>query len=164
MQTQASGAVAAPAQPTVAAAAMEPSAATIGSLRLLGALATCWYSVNMAAFVLVSVAPIEAVRQRYTPEQLEYLASLPVWSLMISGLSIGFGLVASIAFYFRKAEAYPAYMLSLLLAIGHLFDTVTRGGIGTMNIGDAASTVMILFFTLFLFWASYDAKNHNQLS
>ena len=139
------------------------SRAVSRAISVLGGIAVVWYIVNLAAFVMVSVAPIDYVISRYTPEQVAYLAELPAWSLLISGLSIGFGLVASVALMFRRVEAYPAFMLSLLMAIAHLFDTVARGAITVMSAGDAAGSIMVMLFALFLFWATYDAKGHGQL-
>lgn len=136
---------------------------TLGSMKILGALATCWYALNLAAFALICMAPMSDVLRRYTSEQVAYLASLPIWSLMLAGLSIGFGLIASVAFYFRKVECYPAFMLALLISIAHTIDTIGRGGTEIMDVGDATNAMMIIFFALFLFWASLDAKNSGQL-
>ena len=139
------------------------SRAVSRSISVLGAIAVAWYLVNLLAFVMISVAPIDYVVSRYTPEQVTYLAELPAWSLLISGLSIGFGLVASVALMFRRVEAYPAFMLSLLMAIAHLYDTIARGAITVMSAGDAAGSIMVMLFALFLFWATYDAKAQGQL-
>ena len=140
-----------------------PSAATIRSLRFLAGIAMVWFVVNLVAFAAVAVAPVEFISMRYTAEQIQYLQNLPAWSLMVSGLCIGFGLVASFALFFRREEAYWAFMLSLLMAIAHLFDTISRGGIKVMSAGDAAASVMIMLFSLFLFWAAFDARNQGHL-
>jgi|GEM_PF-2896396 len=139
------------------------SNAVARAISILGGIAVVWYVVNLAAFIMVSIAPIDYIINRYTAEQIAYLANLPTWSLLISGLSIGFGLVASVALFFRRVEAYPAYMLSLLMAIAHLFDTISRDAIAVMSAGDAAGSIMVMLFALFLFWAAYDAKAHGQL-
>ena len=133
------------------------------AISILGMIAVVWYLVNLVAFIMISIAPVDYVIERYTPEQVAYLADLPTWSLLLSGLTIGFGLVASVALVFRRVEAYPAFMLSLLMAIAHLFDTVARGAISVMSAGDAAGSIMVMLFALFLFWAAYDAKAHGQL-
>jgi len=148
----------------VTKATPKPSiSATQRMISVLGIFAMAWYLMNLMAFVTVTLAPLDYILERYTQEQIDYLASLPTWSLMISGLAIGFGLVASLALFLRKVEAYPAFMLSLLMAIAHLFDTVSRGGIRIMSAGEAAASIMVMFFALFLFWATYEAKNQNQL-
>jgi hypothetical protein len=140
-----------------------PTAADNKSLSFLACIAIIWFVVNLMAFAAVSIAPVDFISMRYTAEQIAYLQDLPTWSLLISGLCVGFGLVASFALYFRREEAYWAYMLSLLMAIAHLFDTISRGGIRIMSAGDAAASMMIMLFSLFLFWASYDAREQGQL-
>jgi len=140
-----------------------PTAADNKSLSFLACIAIIWFVVNLIAFAAVAIAPVEFISIRYTADQIAYLSNLPAWSLMVSGLCVGFGLVASFALFFRREEAYWAYMLSLLMAIAHLFDTISRGGIRVMSAGDAAASVMIMLFSLFLFWAAYDARAQGQL-
>ena len=141
----------------------EVGTATRRSMMILGLFSLSWFVVNFISFTMVAVAPLDFLASRYTADQLRFLINLPTWSLLISGLSIGFGLVASVAMILRRQEAYFAYMLSLLMAIAHLFDAVGRGSMVVMSAGDAASSVMILLFSLFLFWASYDARRQGHL-
>ena len=132
-------------------------------LRVLAAAATLWFGFSFVIFALSFGASPEQLAARHTEEQLAFLASLPLWSITLSGLAVAFGLLGSIAMFFRRDEAYGVYMLALLVAIGHLFDTVSRGGINIMAPGDAIAPLTVLFFNLFLFWASYDARRSGHL-
>ena len=132
-------------------------------LRVLAGVAIIWFSLNLIVFVSTMFSTPEQVAARYTEAQIAFMAALPRWSMALSGLSVAFGLVASLGLFFRREEAYLAFMLSLLMAIGHLFDVMSRGGFETLGAGDAFAPITLLLFTLFLFWASYDARRHGQL-
>ena len=133
------------------------------SLHMLASFSLLWFVMNFVKFTFVAIAPVQYVVDRYTPEQLAYLDSLPTWSLFMSGLGVGFGIVASIALFLRREEAYYAFMLSLLMAIGHFIDALDRGAMTVMTPGEAASSFSQILITLFLFWAVYDAKRAGQL-
>ena len=133
------------------------------SLSMLAAFSLLWFVMNIVKFIFVAIAPIHYVANRYTAEQLAYLDTLPTWSLFMSGLGVGFGIVASIALFLRREEAYYAFMLSLLMAIGHFIDALDRGAMTVMTPGEAASGFSQILITLFLFWAVYDAKRAGHL-
>ena len=132
-------------------------------LRILAGAAVIWFGINTIVFALSFTTTPEQLAARYTEAQIAFLASLPLWSVAMSGMAIAFGLLGSIAMYFRRDEAYSVYMLALLVAIGHLIDVMSRGGFDVMGPGDAVAPVSVMFFNLFLFWASYDARRSGHL-
>ena len=132
-------------------------------LRILAGAATVWFAFNAVVFTLSFTTSPEQLAARYSEAQIAFLAALPLWSVALSGLAVAFGLLGSIAMYFRRDEAYGVYMLALLVAMAHLIDVISRGGFQVMAPGDAVAPISVMFFNFFLFWASYDARRTGHL-
>ena len=132
-------------------------------LRILAGAATVWFSFNAIVFAMSFTSSPAELAARHSEAQLSFLASLPLWSVALSGMAIAFGLLGSIAMYFRRDEAYGVYMLALLVAMAHLIDVISRGGFQVMAPGDAVAPISVMFFNFFLFWASYDARRTGHL-
>ena len=132
-------------------------------LRVLAGAAIIWFSFNAFVFAMSFTSSPDQLAARHSEAQLSFLAALPLWSIALSGMAIAFGLLGSIAMYFRRDEAYGVYMLALLVALGHLIDVTSRGGFQVMAPGDAVAPITVVFFNFFLFWASYDARRTGHL-
>ena len=132
-------------------------------LRVLAGAAIVWFSFNAFVFAMSFTSSPEQLAARHSEAQISFLAALPLWSVTLSGMAIAFGLLGSIAMYFRRDEAYGVYMLALLVALGHLIDVTSRGGFQVMAPGDAVAPISVVFFNFFLFWASYDARRGGHL-
>ena len=132
-------------------------------LRILAGAAIVWFSFNAIVFAISFMTSPDQLAARHSEAQISFLAALPLWSIALSGMAIAFGLLGSVAMYFRRDEAYGVYMLALLMAMGHLIDVTSRGGFEVMAPGDAVAPISVMFFNLFLFWASYDARRGGHL-
>ena len=105
----------------------------------------------------------EMAASLYNAEQLSYVTNTPFWAKFFNAVSLCAGLVGSGYILLRKATAYRWYMLSLVGTLIVMLDAVYRGGFNTMSSTHFGVSIIGMIIAVYLFWASYNAKNKGEL-
>jgi len=132
-------------------------------LGVLGACALVWYLLGMVALVMSLNMSAEMATSIYNAEQLAYVQNTPVWAKFFNSAGLCAGLIGSGYILLRKANAYKWYMLSLISILIVMLDAVFRGGFETMASTHFGVSIIGIIIGVYLFWASYNAKNKGEL-
>lgn len=132
-------------------------------LGILGACALVWYLFGLYALFLSLRMTPEMAASLYNAEQLSYVTNTPFWAKFFNAVSLCAGLVGSGYILLRKATAYRWYMLSLVGTLIVMLDAVYRGGFNTMSSTHFGVSIIGMIIAVYLFWASYNAKNKGEL-
>lgn len=132
-------------------------------LGILGACALVWYILGMVALVLSFNMSAETAQYIYNPEQLAYVLNTPVWAKFFNSASLCAGLIGSGYILLRKASAYRWYMLSLISILVLMLDAAIRGGYEIMASTHFGVSIIGMIIGVYLFWATYSAKNKGEL-
>lgn len=82
-------------------------------LWIVGIVSLLWNLVGGADFVM-TVSGNQAYLSNFTPEQQEYFASYPAWSLLFWGLGTLASVAGSLLLLLRSRHAVTAFALSLI--------------------------------------------------
>jgi len=132
-------------------------------LGVLGASALVWYIFGLVALIISYTMSLEVAQGLYSWEQLRYIMTTPIWAKLFGVTAQIAGLMGSVFILFRKVNAYKWYMLSLVSFLIIMLDATFRSGFGLMNSIDFGVSMMGVIIGVFLFWASYNAKNKGEL-
>lgn len=132
-------------------------------LGVLGACALVWYLLGLAALIISLDMDAEMARSIYTSEQLDYVMNTPVWIKFFNSVALCSGLIGSGYILLRKATAYRWYMLSLISTLILILDAAFRGGFNIMSSTHFGVSIIGMIIGLYLFWATYSAKNKGEL-
>lgn len=133
-------------------------------LGVMSAFAIAWYSFCLLVFVMMVSIGNGAMLELYSDAQLAYLSTTPFWVKMANAISIMAGLTGSIYLLLRRSSAYYWFALCLFALLAMIVDVAMRGGFKIMS-----PTLLSVSFTgfivgLYLFWASYSARNDGELN
>jgi hypothetical protein len=93
-------------------------------LWIVGIVSLLWNLVGGADFVM-TVSGNQAYLSNFTPEQLEYFASYPAWSILSWGLGTLGSVAGSLLLLLRSRHAVTAFALSLIgIAVTSLYSYV----------------------------------------
>jgi len=106
---------------------------------------------------------VETANSIYSAEQLRYVLATPIWANIFQAIALGAGLIGSVYILLRKATAYRWYMLSLIAVLAMMFDATSRSGFDIMDTTHFGVSIIGMIIGIFLFWASYNAKNKGEL-
>jgi len=132
-------------------------------LGVLGACAVVWYLLGLVAWVISLGMNAEIAHSIYSNEQLQYISQTPIWTGFFNPIALCAGLIGSGYVLLRKANAYKWYMLSLISTLALMLDTVFRGGFNIMPSTYFSVPMIGIIIGLYLFWATYIAKNKGEL-
>ena len=132
-------------------------------LGVLGACALVWYLLGLAALIISLDMDAEMAHSIYTSEQLDYVMNTPVWIKFFNSVALCSGLIGSGYILLRKATAYRWYMLSLISTLILILDAAFRGGFNIMSSTHFGVSIIGMIIGLYLFWATYSAKNKGEL-
>lgn len=132
-------------------------------LGVLGACALVWYLLGLVALAFTMTMSIERAGAIYSPEQLKYLSNTPLWAGFFNSAALCSGLIGSGYILLRKANAYKWYMLSLVSTLVIMLDAAFRGGFGIMDSTHFGVSIIGIIIGVYLFWATYIAKNKGEL-
>jgi len=132
-------------------------------LGVLGACAIVWYLLGMVALVISFNMTMESAASIYTADQLRYVMDTPAWAKFFNSVGLCAGLIGSGYILLRKANAYKWYMLSLVAVLIVMLDAGTRGGFNTMPSTHFGVSIIGIIIAVYLFWATYSAKNKGEL-
>jgi len=132
-------------------------------LGILGACALVWYMLGLFALVMTFGMNAEMARSIYSSEQLQYLSQTPGWAKFFNSAALCSGLIGSGYILLRKANAYKWYMLSLICTLILMLDAVFRDGFRIMDSTHFGVSVIGMVIGVYLFWATYSAKNKGEL-
>jgi hypothetical protein len=134
-----------------------------GWLGVLGACAVVWYLYGLVILVFSVQMSVETANSIYSAEQLRYVLATPIWANIFQAIALGAGLIGSVYILLRKATAYRWYMLSLIAVLAMMFDATSRSGFDIMDTTHFGVSIIGMIIGIFLFWASYNAKNKGEL-
>lgn len=114
----------------------------------VGGMAVLWNAMGALDFTMTQIKN-EAYLSSFTPEQLAYFDSFPIWSVVLWGVAVWGGLIGSILLLMRKALAVPVFLISLLAMVA-----VTVYSYGIANGMEMAGSAFDLVFTALIFIVS----------
>ena len=132
-------------------------------LGVIGACALVWYLLGLAALSMTIGMSADKASALYSSEQLQYVMSTSKWIHAFNAISIGAGLIGSVYILLRKVDAYKWYMLSLISFLVLITDAAFRGGFKIMDSSHFGISIIGIIIAVYLFWASYLAKNKGEL-
>ena len=132
-------------------------------LGTLGAFALVWYLFGLFALIMTFGMTAEKASSIYTAEQLQYVINMPSWVTFFNFAALCAGLVGSGYVLLRKANAYKWYMLSLVSTLVLILYAGSRDGFGPMPSTHFGVSLIGMIIGIYLFWATYSAKNRGEL-
>lgn len=117
-------------------------------LWVIGIVALLWNAMGTLDYVMTRIRN-EAWMSQFTPEQLDYFYSFPIWATAAWGTAVWGGVIGTLLLLLRKEHAVMAFLISLVaMAITTLYSYGISNGLEIM--GDAGS----LIFTAIIFLVS----------
>jgi len=132
-------------------------------LGVLGACALVWYLSGMIALIMSFNMKADTAVSLYTADQLQYVMNTPFWAKFFNSAALCAGLIGSGYILLRKANAYRWYMLSLVSTLVLMLDAAFRGGFNIMSSTHFGVSIIGMIIAVYLFWATYSAKNKGEL-
>lgn len=129
-------------------------------LWIVGIVSLLWNAIGAFDYVATQLR-LEFYMSQFTPQQLEYFYSFPVWVKAAWALGVWGSLLGSISLLLRKSWAVWLFGASILgLVFTTLYNFVLSDGMAVMGSGAAMFTVVIWVIALLLFfYARAMAKN-----
>lgn len=119
-------------------------------LWIIGTIAVLWNAMGAFDYSATKLQ-LEFYMSQFSQEQLDYFYSFPVWAVATWAIAVWSALLASILLLLRKALAAPVFGLALLSAtITFFYSLVLSSGLEMMGVTNLAVTLVVWFFTLFL--------------
>jgi hypothetical protein len=121
-------------------------------LWIVGVLSSLWNSGGAFDYVSTQLR-IESYMSQFTPEQLDYFYSFPVWVDAAWAIAVWFALLGSISLLLRKAWALWLFGASILgLAVSSVYNFVLSNGMEIMGAGAGIFTLVIWITAILLFF------------
>jgi hypothetical protein len=79
--------------------------------------ALIWNLFGFFVYLMQVSATPEQLAQAYTPEQVQFMQSVPKWATSVFALAVTTGVLGCLALLFRKAWAVPLFVISLIAVI-----------------------------------------------
>jgi hypothetical protein len=130
-----------------------PAPKTPWHLWAVGVLAVLWNAVGVLDFTMTETRNA-AYMSAFTPTQLEFFYSLPVWVVVAWGIAVWGGLAGSLLLLCRKKLAGPIFLASLVgIVLTTLHNYVLANGLEVQG-GGAGAVVFsaVIFVTGALLW------------
>ena len=81
---------------------------------LISGAALIWNLFGLIVYYLQVSATPEQLAAQYSPEQIEFMLSTPVWATSAFAIAVNAGVLGSLFLLLRKAWAIPMFILSLI--------------------------------------------------
>ncbi|MGB7373663.1 hypothetical protein [Pontixanthobacter sp.] len=121
---------------------------------VIGVLSTLWNSGGALDYTMTQTRN-EAYMAAFTPQQLDYFYTLPVWFDAFWAVGVWGAFIGSLLILLRSRFAYPAFILSLIGLAGSTVHTATADIPDSMNTpGMWAFTAVIWISIVLLIWYS----------
>lgn len=120
-------------------------------LWVVGVLSVLWNAFGVFDFVMTESHNV-AYLSAFTPAQLEYLESFPIWLMAVWGLSVWAALIGAVLLLLRRRLAVAMFFASLLAMVATFFHNyVLTDGLAVMGgIGGLVFAVVILVIGVLL--------------
>ena len=133
-------------------------------LWIVGVLAVLWNAGGAFDYSATQLR-LEFYMSQFTPEQLDYFYSFPVWMDAAWAIAVWSSLLGSLLLLFRKSLAVWLFAAALLgLAVSTLYNFVLANGLEAMGQGAAIFTAVIWLIAIFLFFYSRAMAKKGVLS
>lgn len=133
-------------------------------LWIVGVLAVLWNAGGAFDYSATQLR-LEFYMSQFTPEQLDYFYSFPVWMDAAWAIAVWSSLLGSLLLLFRKSLAVWLFAAALLgLAVSTLYNFVLANGLEAMGPGAAIFTAVIWLIAIFLFFYSRAMAKKGVLS
>lgn len=84
---------------------------------LISGAALIWNLFGLIVYYLQVSATPEQLAAQYSPEQIEFMLSTPVWATSAFAIAVNAGVLGSLFLLLRKAWAIPMFILSLVAVL-----------------------------------------------
>ena len=123
-------------------------------LWIVGILAVLWNAFGAYDYIATQYK-IESYMGQFTPEQLDYFYSFPVWMDAAWAIAIWAAVLGSLALLMRKALAAWLFGISILgLATSTVYNFILSDGMAIMGDNAVKITAVIWIIGLFLYFYS----------
>ena len=121
-------------------------------LWIVAILAVLWNAVGAFDYVATQYR-LESYMSQFTPGQLEYFYSFPVWMDAAWAIAVWASVLGSLSLLLRKAWAVSLFGISILgLATSTVYHYILSDGLAVMGSEGAIFTAVIWLIALFLFF------------
>lgn len=140
-----------------------PDRKTPWHLWVIGVVSLLWNSVGLVDFLMTQTKN-EAYMSSFTPEQLEYFYSFPVWANIAWGIAIFGSILGSLLLLLRNKLSVPVFVISLLAMISTaIYNFGLSNGMDIMGTFGAIFTVVIFLIAVFLAFYAIKMKQTGVL-
>ena len=123
-------------------------------LWIVAILAVLWNAVGAFDYVATQYR-LESYMSQFTPGQLEYFYSFPVWMDAAWAIAVWASVLGSLSLLMRKAFSVWLFGISILgLAVSSIYNFVLSDGMAVMGSGGTTFTAVIWIVALFLYFYS----------
>ncbi len=127
---------------------------TPAHLWIIGILAVVWNAIGAYDYTATQYK-FESYMSQFTPEQLDYFYSFPVWMDAAWAIAVWAAVLGSIVLLMRKALAAWLFGISILgLGASTVYNFILSDGMAIMGEGAATFSAIIWLIALFLYFYS----------
>lgn len=80
-------------------------------------LGLLWNLMGVSAYLLDKMGSPELLGEMYTPEQMDYIKAMPIWSTALYAIAVWGGFVAAVFMLLRKKYATLLFLISTLAVV-----------------------------------------------
>lgn len=130
----------------------QTTAKTPVHLWIIGVVSVLWNAVGAFDY-LATQLQVESYMSQFSPQQLEYFYSFPVWADAGWAIAVWGSLLGSVFLLLRKSWAVALFGLAILgMVATTIYNFVLSDGLAMMGSAGAMFTVVIWVIALLLFF------------
>lgn len=132
---------------------------------IIAVFALLWNLIGVYLWLYEYFLMTDEVRATLPQEQVEFMASAPIWSMYVYGLAVITGLLASVFLLMRKKLAVAVFLLSLIaVLILQLYWIFAMGTIEKLGPQSLFMPLIVIALAIFEYFYSMGAARNGWLT
>ena len=132
---------------------------------IIAVFALLWNLIGVYLWLYEYFLMTDEVRATLPQEQVEIMASAPIWSMYVYGLAVIAGLLASVFLLMRKKLAVAVFLLSLIaVLILQLYWIFAMGSIEKLGPQSLFMPLIVIALAIFEYFYSTGAARNGWLT
>ena len=124
-----------------------------------------WNLVGLMFYYMQMTTSPEIMAQSYTPEQVDFITSTPVWATSAYAIAVTAGVLGAAMLLLRRTVALPLFIVSFVAALVQDLDAfVLRGALQQFGGGALVLPSIVIVVCVVEIWYSRAAKGKDWLT
>lgn len=124
-----------------------------------------WNLVGLMFYYMQMTTSPEVMAQSYSPEQVDFITSTPVWATSAYAIAVTAGVLGAAMLLLRRTVAVPLFIVSFVAALVQDLDAfVLRGALQQFGGGALVLPSIVIVVCVVEIWYSRAAKGKDWLT